>query len=63
MFIVVSTSCKDCASQGVGVFEKPPSKEEIDKVEQAIGGMYCIYSQIYEVKEFGDVAPDSIEAV
>lgn len=49
MFVVVCTSCRDCNSQAVSIFENEPTQEQIDEVLESIGGMQCINSIVYEL--------------
>ena len=61
MFVVVCTSCRDCNSQAVAVFEKEPTPEQVDEVSESIGGMWCIQSKIYNVPD-GEIVKGEIYA-
>lgn len=52
MFIVVCTACRDCGScQAVGLFPNKPTDDEVRKVNDSIGGMWCIRIKTYELSE------------
>lgn len=51
MYVVVCTSCGDCNSQAVATFANYPTEEQIDKVKESIGDMWCIQQKVYNVPD------------
>ena len=50
LWIIISKSCSDCNTMGAKLFDKEPTKKEIDEVEKELGGMYCISSHVSKIE-------------
>ena len=59
MYIIVCTSCTGCNSEAIAVFENEPTEEQIEKVKEAAGDLWCIRSKIYHVTD-GEIAKGEI---
>lgn len=52
MYIVIAESCYECGNEkAIKKFNNKPTIAEIAEVENALGGMYCISSYIFELKD------------
>ena len=61
MYIVVCTSCASCGTRSsVGLFEEKPTKKQIEKTEDLIGGMFCIKTRIF-LLESGEITANEAD--
>lgn len=54
-FVIVATACSDCNEQAVALFYNQPTTEDLKRVEEEIGGMWCIKTRIFK-REWSDDA-------
>lgn len=50
IWIAISNPCDTCPAGTVAAFSREPTKEQIDGLEQAAGGMFCISTHVYRVE-------------
>ena len=55
IWVVIATSCSECNSQGVKIFDHVPSETEVSLVEDAIGGMWCITTKQFRCEINGEI--------
>jgi DNA-directed RNA polymerase subunit RPC12/RpoP len=48
-WLVLAISCRECNSLGAKLFDRAPSEGEIQSVIDAVGGMWCIMTQVVEL--------------
>lgn len=54
-FVIVSTECMDCGGQtAITLLDHEPSKEEIEMNKDALGGMWCIRTDVLKIKVNGE---------
>jgi hypothetical protein len=51
----LAISCRECNSVGAKLFGHAPSKDEINTVRDAVGGMWCISTQVIELAVNGEI--------
>lgn len=56
MYIAIVTTCNQCAEQATAVFEAAPTEKELHLMRIRIGDTHCIYTHVYKVDEFGEIA-------
>lgn len=59
MYVLIGISCKDCDRNAIQILENEYTKEDVEKMRELLGGMYCITYHcieinIGEIKEFDD---------
>ena len=60
MYVLICTSCADCCSKSVGLFDKYPTGEQIYAAKDLIGSMLCITYAVYEIN-VGEVVDEPLE--
>lgn len=51
-YIIISQTCGDCGGKmAFLITEDKPTQYEIDRLEDELGGMWCINSRVKEIKE------------
>ena len=46
IWVVLATSCANCNTIALGVYEHEPNEADIATVNKAAGGMFCLSNQI-----------------
>ena len=50
MYVILSRSCDGCNKTSLTALMKKPSDDEIHRIENELGGMYCIRTEIVQLK-------------
>ncbi len=54
MYLIITKSCDECNKTSLTLKSEKPVSDLINKLEEDLGGMYCIRSKVVEIYCDGD---------